>query len=126
MRLALLLLTGAIAAAHPSIAAVNWTPVATSPDDPYNLYIDEETLVREGPSRLFIAEMVPVDAPDMSDSSGLASVLVRVKIDCSANMIRTQSAMMLDEDGDATDLTGAAPRAIKAGTDDMMLKKTVC
>jgi hypothetical protein len=34
--------------------------------------------------------------------------------------------MMLDEDGDATDLTGAAPRAIKAGTDDMMLKKTVC
>lgn len=126
MRWSLLLLTAAIGAASADAAPQRWRPVQTSDGSPYKLYIDIANLVREGPARLFMAKMVPAIPSDQPDAADIASVLVRVKIDCSANTIETRSASMVDQGGEVTDLEKDPPRLIKSGTDDMMMRKLVC
>src|SRR4051794_19108237 len=121
MRSRLFLLTGATIAASAHGAPDNWKLIKTPEQSPYELYIDIGSVVRDGPARLFKTKMVPSAPSNQESASDIASVLVRVKIDCSANTIETAAAKVVDEAGDASALRGDPPRQIKAGTDDMTL-----
>jgi hypothetical protein len=121
MRSALLLLPCALTAAAPP----SWRLIETGPS-PYKLYVDTANVERDGPARLFIAKMVPIALSDSTEPSDIASVLVRVKIDCGKNVIEVASASMLNQGGEVSALPDAAPRSIKSGTDDMMMRKVVC
>ena len=126
MTLATLFLATAIAASISPEAPQNWKRIETSDDSPYKLFVNVADVVHEGSVRLFIARMVP-DAPaDAPEPPEIASILVLIKLDCSANTIETQSASMVDQSGELSDLGGNPQRAIAPGTDDMMMQKMVC
>jgi hypothetical protein len=124
--LATLLLTSAITHATAEEASQNWKQIETTDQSPYTLYVDTADIVHDGSIRLFIAKMVPATSSNPIDLSDIGSVLVRVKVDCRANTIEPLSARMIDQGGEATDLQRDPPRQIKAGTDDMMMRKLVC
>jgi len=122
-----LLLTGAIIAGSANGAPDDWKLIKTPEQSPYELYIDMASVVREGPARTFKAKMIPsAPSSDPQSASDIASVLVRVKIDCGANTIETAAAKMVDQAGEASALRGDPPRQIKVGTDDMTLRDMVC
>jgi hypothetical protein len=117
---------GTIAAASAHAALPTWKLIETPEETPYKLYLDTANLARHGPDRLFMAKMVPAVPSGPANDSGLSLVIVKVKIDCSANTIETQSASMADQSGEVSDLSGDPPRPIKQGTDDMNLREIVC
>src|SRR5689334_17017691 len=102
MRRAFLLLACALAAERARAAPPSWWLIETSDQSPYRLYVDIASVVREGSARRFIAKMVPNAPADPTQATDIASVLVRVKIDCRRNIIEVRSGRMLDQSGDVT------------------------
>ena len=126
MTFATLFLATAMAAGTLSEAAQSWKRIETSNTSPYKLFVNVADVVHEGSVRLFIARMVPDTPADSPEPSEIASILVLVKLDCSANTIETQSASMVDQSGELSDLGGNPQRTIAPGTDDMMMQRMVC